>query len=160
MSVNVSARQFTDEQFTDSVKDALAASGLAPQHLELEITESLIMTDAANACLVMEQIKELGVALAIDDFGTGYSSLSHLKKFPVSTLKIDKSFIDGISSNRDDESITRIIIALGHQLNMRVVAEGVETLEQSTFLDENLCDISQGYYFYRPVSPEKVFKAE
>lgn len=157
VSVNVSAKQFSHENFLETVRQALVETGMAPQYLELEITESVIMTDAARAFSVMQDLQSLGVKLAIDDFGTGYSSLSYLKKFPVSTLKIDKSFIDGICSDHDDESITRVIIALGHQLNMRVVAEGVETLEQSVFLDQSECDTYQGYYFFRPLPPERVF---
>ncbi|WP_372981970.1 putative bifunctional diguanylate cyclase/phosphodiesterase [Marinobacter sediminum] len=160
VSVNVSAKQFSHESFLDTVQQALAEAGLDPQYLELEITESLIMTDAARAFSVMQDLQQLGVKLAIDDFGTGYSSLSYLKKFPVSTLKIDKSFIDGLCSDHDDESITRVIISLGHQLNMRVVAEGVETLQQSAFLDHSQCDVSQGYYFSRPMPPEIIFPTE
>ncbi|WP_273426334.1 EAL domain-containing protein [Marinobacter sp.] len=159
VSVNVSAKQFSHEQFLKSVEQALVASDLDPQYLELEITESLLMADATKAFSVMKDLKKLGIKFAIDDFGTGYSSFSYLKKFPVSTLKIDKSFIDGICSNQDDESITRVIIALGHQLNMRVVAEGVETAEQLAFLNESHCDVAQGYYFCRPVSPERIFEA-
>ncbi len=158
VSVNVSAKQFSHDSFLETVELALMESGLESRFLELEITESLIMTDAAQAFTVMQKLQKLGIKLAIDDFGTGYSSLSYLKKFPVSTLKIDKSFIDGISSDQDDESITRVIIALGHQLNMRVVAEGVETIEQSAFLDQSLCDVSQGYYFFRPMPPENIFQ--
>lgn len=159
VSVNVSAKQFRHEQFFESVQQVLIESGLDPQYLELEITESLIMDDATKAFSVMEDLHKLGIKFAIDDFGTGYSSLSYLKKFPVSTLKIDKSFIDNVCSNQDDASICRVIISLGHQLNMRVVAEGVETAEQLAFLDQSHCDVAQGYYFCRPAPPAKIFKA-
>jgi diguanylate cyclase (GGDEF)-like protein/PAS domain S-box-containing protein len=151
--VNVSARQFSDRSLIEHVTKALESSGLAPGYLELELTESMIMQDIQQAVATMDALQALGVQLSIDDFGTGYSSLSALKNFPVVRLKIDKSFIDDLSSNPQDRAVASAIILLGRQLNLRVIAEGVETEEQLDFLRENNCDEMQGYYFSRPVSP-------
>ncbi|NTJ66588.1 EAL domain-containing protein [Agrobacterium rhizogenes] len=150
--VNVSARQFHENDLVACVVSALEASGLEPEYLELELTEGLIMRDVPRAIRTMEQLRSLGVRLAIDDFGTGYSSLSALKNFPVSRLKIDKSFIADLSDNESDRAVTAAIISLGQKLKLDIVAEGVETLEQLEFLRENNCDDVQGYYFGRPVS--------
>ncbi|MEP6827548.1 MAG: EAL domain-containing protein, partial [Aestuariivirga sp.] len=154
--VNVSARQFNEKNWVNHIKAALHDSGLAPHHLELEITESLIMQDADQAVIKMQQIQQLGVQIAIDDFGTGYSSLSALKTFPVARLKIDKSFIDQIPNNERDNSVASAVITLGQKLNMRVIAEGVETDEQIKFLRENNCDEIQGYRYSKPVSAETI----
>lgn len=157
VAVNVSASQFTRSDFLDSVDDALAVSGLAPEYLELEITESMLMSDLDEAFEVMQALNQRGISLSIDDFGTGYSSLSHLKRFPVSTLKIDKSFIDGVAEDGEDQLITKIIILLAKELGMKVVAEGVENEQQLQFLNNNGCDVYQGYYFSRPVNSDEVF---
>lgn len=157
MAVNVSAVQFTHPGFLNHIDEALQASGMAPEYLELEITESLIMADFDTAYEVMNAIQQRGIALSIDDFGTGYSSLNHLKRFPVSKLKIDRSFIIDLVESGEDQLITKIIIMLGKELNMQVVAEGVETEEQVAFLRSNACDIFQGFYFSRPVSAQEIF---
>ncbi|HEY5364151.1 MAG TPA: EAL domain-containing protein [Aestuariivirga sp.] len=154
--VNVSARQFKEKNWVSRVSHALAASGLEAKHLELEITESLIMQDADQAVSMMVEIQKLGVQIAIDDFGTGYSSLSALKNFPVARLKIDKSFVAEIANNEKDKSVASAVIMLGQKLNMRVIAEGVETDEQINFLRDNNCDEMQGYHFSRPVSAKAV----
>ncbi len=159
IAVNVSAAQFTHSDFLNSVDEALTISGLAPEYLELEITESMLMSDLDEAFEVMQALTQRGVRLSIDDFGTGYSSLSHLKRFPVSTLKIDKSFTDGLADDGEDQLITKIIILLAKELGMKVVAEGVENEQQLKFLDENGCDVYQGYYFSRPVDTKDVFEA-
>lgn len=156
MSVNVSPRQFQERNWVDRIKHALIDSALGAQYLELEITESLIMQDAHRAVVVMEQIQQLGVQIAIDDFGNGYSSLSALKDFPVARLKIDKSFIGEIANNHKARSVASAVIMLGQKLDMRVIAEGVETDEQINFLRSQNCDEIQGYYFSRPVSAEVV----
>lgn len=152
ISVNVSARQFGEKNCVARVAEALAQSGLEARYLELELTESLIMQDAEQAVATMKELQALGVHLSIDDFGTGYSSLSALKHFPVGRLKIDKSFIDDIPEDENDKAVAGAIISLGRSLNLRVIAEGVETEEQVAFLRENNCDEMQGYYFSKPVA--------
>ena len=126
------------------------------KNIELELTESMLMEDISKNLKTMSKLKELNIKLAIDDFGTGYSSLSYLKKFPIDKLKIDKTFIDGIPTNEDDNVIAKTIISMAHNLGLQVVAEGVETKEQFEFLKENLCNEIQGYYFSKPVSIEKI----
>ena len=151
MSVNVSARQFEDKRLVERVADALRASGLPPAGLELEVTESLIMRDLGRSVGKMRELKAMGVSLSIDDFGTGYSSLSALKSFPISRLKIDKSFVADLADSADDQAIALAVISLGHKLNLRVIAEGVETEQQRDFLRANDCDEMQGYLFSRPL---------
>lgn len=160
VSVNVSARQFMEDHWVLRVEKALAASGLEPRYLDLELTESLIMQDILLATVTMQQLKEMGVQLSIDDFGTGYSNLSALKSFPVARLKIDQSFIRGLPHNQDDATLAKAIISLGHQLNLRTLAEGVDKPEQLDFLKANGCDEYQGYYFSKPVSAEAFVKGE
>ncbi|MGO4871130.1 MAG: EAL domain-containing protein [Roseiarcus sp.] len=149
--VNVSARQFKERNFVSHVVGALKDSGLDAKYLELEVTESLIMQDVELAVATMKELQGQGVQLAIDDFGTGYSSLSALKTFPVARLKIDKSFIDGIPADENDKAVTSAVISLGQKLNLKVIAEGVETDAQAAFLRENHCDEMQGYLFSRPI---------
>jgi diguanylate cyclase (GGDEF)-like protein len=156
MSVNVSPRQFDDPHLLQDVAGALSAAALAPRLLELEVTESLIMRDMTGAVDKMARLKAMGLLLSIDDFGTGYSSLSALKSFPITTLKIDKSFVHELASNVDDQAIARAIIALAHQLHLRVIAEGVETTAQFEFLRDNGCDEVQGYLFGKPSPPEVI----
>ena len=154
--VNVSARQFREKNLVCRVVNALRESGLAAKHLELEITESLIMQDVDRAVVTMKELQGLGVRLAIDDFGTGYSSLNALKTFPVARLKIDKSFVKNLASDDSDKAVAAAVISLGQKLNLRVIAEGVETIEQVAILRENNCDECQGYYFSKPVSFEAI----
>jgi diguanylate cyclase (GGDEF)-like protein len=156
MSVNVSARQFEEARLVERVASALAESGLSPELLELEVTESLIMRDLQKSVAKMRELKAMGVSLSIDDFGTGYSSLSSLKTFPISRLKIDKSFVRELADNPDDQAIAMAVISLGHKLNLRVIAEGVETEQQRAFLRENECDEMQGYLFSRPVPADEI----
>jgi diguanylate cyclase (GGDEF)-like protein/PAS domain S-box-containing protein len=156
VSVNVSPRQFEEKRLVERVALALIDTGLPAAALELEVTESLIMRDLAQAVGKMGELKDMGVALSIDDFGTGYSSLSALKSFPISSLKIDKSFVSELADNPDDQAIAMAVISLGHKLNLRVIAEGVETEQQVRFLRENDCDEMQGYLFSPPVKPEKI----
>jgi diguanylate cyclase (GGDEF)-like protein len=155
MAVNLSLRQLTDENLIDDIRTALNDSGMAPNLLELEITESMVMHNPARMIAVLAKIKSLGVRLAIDDFGTGYSSLAQIKHFPVDTLKVDRSFIRNIPQDAEDKAITEAIIAMGKTLSLTVVAEGVETLEQMNFLKEHACDEMQGYYFSKPIVPEQ-----
>ncbi|HEU4617150.1 MAG TPA: EAL domain-containing protein, partial [Gammaproteobacteria bacterium] len=154
MSVNLSPRQFKDPRLLRDIGDVLEQTGMAPELLELEITESMIMHNVERAAEKAAAIKNLGVRLAIDDFGTGYSSLSQLKRFPIDTLKVDRSFIRDIPANAEDSAITEAIISLGKTLGVTVVAEGVETAVQRTFLRERGCDQMQGFYFSKPCHPD------
>ncbi len=154
MSVNLSPRQFKDSALLDDIAEVLQQTGMAPELLELEITESMIMHNVDHAAEKAAAIKNLGVRLAIDDFGTGYSSLSQLKRFPIDTLKVDRSFIRDIPDNTEDRAITEAIISLGRALGVTVVAEGVETLEQRSFLRDNRCDEMQGFLFSKPCHPD------
>ncbi|MTV37083.1 putative bifunctional diguanylate cyclase/phosphodiesterase [Duganella radicis] len=156
VSVNVSPRQFEEARLVERVRQALDDSGLAPQWLELEVTEGVIMRDLQQAVAKMAQVRAMGVSLSIDDFGTGYSSLSALKSFPISTLKIDKSFVRDLGRSSGDEAIASSIIGLAHRLRLRVIAEGVETEQQRSFLRENGCDEMQGYLFSRPLPPQQL----
>jgi diguanylate cyclase (GGDEF)-like protein/PAS domain S-box-containing protein len=153
MSVNLSMRQLNDDSLVSEIEAVLRDTGLNPELLELEVTESMIMHNAERAVRVLTAIKALGVRLAIDDFGTGYSSLAHLKRFPIDTLKVDRSFIREIPQDAEDRAIAEAIIAMGKTLSLTVVAEGVETQEQQAFLSERSCDEMQGYYFSTPIAP-------
>ena len=151
VAVNLSARQFRQPGLVAAVEQALAASGLPPGCLELELTESILMQDTEETLATLHQFKVMGVQLSIDDFGTGFSSLGYLKRFNLDKLKIDQSFVRDITSDPNDLAIARAVIALGHSLNLKVIAEGVETAEQLALLRENGCDEMQGYYFSRPL---------
>ncbi|HJW26692.1 MAG TPA: EAL domain-containing protein [Rhodocyclaceae bacterium] len=151
MAVNLSARQFRQNDLGQSVHRILQRTGVLPDSLELEITESMLMQNIQKGSAMLRELRHQGVRLAIDDFGTGYSSLNYLKRFPISTLKIDQSFVRQIPQDNDDAAIVRAVIALGHGLNLKVVAEGVETAEQLGFMREHRCDKVQGYFFSPPV---------
>ena len=155
MAVNLSLKQLTDINLIENIEAALKDSGMAPNLLELEITESMIMSNPKKMRDVLVKIKSMGVRLAIDDFGTGYSSLSQLKHFPIDTLKIDRSFIRNVPENSEDKAITHAIIAMGETLGFVVVAEGVETIEQMDYLKGQACDEMQGFYFSKPIVPEE-----
>jgi len=155
MAVNLSLRQLMDDSLIDDIRTALNDSGMAPNLLELEITESMVMHNPAHIISILAKIKSMGVRLAIDDFGTGYSSLAKIKHFPVDTIKIDRSFVRNIPQDVEDKAITEAIIAMGKTLSLTVVAEGVETEEQMNFLKEHSCDEMQGFYFSKPVVPEQ-----
>lgn len=151
VGVNVSARQFRERDWIGQVAAALAESGLEPHWLELELTESVIMQDPRTAVATMQALRDLGVQIAIDDFGTGYSNLSSLKTFPISRLKIDQSFVQGLPDARGDSAITGAVVSLGHQLGLSVIAEGVETAQQMDLLRDMGCDAVQGYFVGRPM---------
>ncbi|MBI3529210.1 MAG: EAL domain-containing protein [Betaproteobacteria bacterium] len=155
VAVNLSARQFADENLLADIAAILKETAMNPAFLELEITESMIMHNVDKAVQTLTQLKTLGIRLAIDDFGTGYSSLSNLKRFPIDTLKVDRSFIRDLPGDSEDKAITTAIIAMGKSLNMSLVAEGVETQEQAEFLRAHACDQFQGYYFSKPVDKDK-----
>jgi len=156
IAVNVSARQFMEKDLINRVAEALSKSGLEARYLEVELTESVIMQDVQKAVATMEGLQAMGVQISIDDFGTGYSSLSALKHFPVARLKIDQSFIRDIPKDQDDKAIAMAVISLGHKLNLKVIAEGVETEQQLAFLRDNDCDEVQGYHFSKPVSADEI----
>jgi diguanylate cyclase (GGDEF)-like protein/PAS domain S-box-containing protein len=152
VSVNVSPRQFRSSTFLDTLRRVLEETGLDPRYLELELTESMVMHDGEQMIEALQAIKALGVHLSVDDFGTGYSSLSYLKRFPVDRLKIDRSFVNDLATDGDSAAIVRTIIALGSNLGLKVLAEGVETDAQVDFLRANGCDELQGYWFSKPIS--------
>jgi len=155
MAVNLSARQFADENLLEDIAAALKSSGLRPELLELELTESMVIQNTERAGRILAAIKKMGVRLAIDDFGVGYSSLTHLKRFPIDTLKVDRSFIRDLPQDLEDKAICEAIIAMGKSLNLTVVAEGVETLEQQTFLQDHNCDEMQGFLFSKPIPSDQ-----
>jgi len=156
IAVNLSAKQFKDENLSQIVLSALNDTGLEPRLLELELTEGTLMDDARATMVTLEQLRGIGVHLSIDDFGTGYSSMNYLKRFDVRALKIDRSFIAGLPQDSENAAITRAIIAMAHGLKMVVVAEGVENSEQLLMLEEYGCDMVQGYYLGHPSSADKI----
>jgi len=155
MAVNLSGRQFADDSLLQDIRAALEETGMKPELLELELTESMVMRNAERATRMLGQIKKMGVRIAIDDFGVGYSSLAQIKRFPIDTLKVDRSFIRDLERNAEDRAITEAIISMGKTLSLTVVAEGVETEEQQTFLTDHACDAMQGYYFSKPIDHDE-----
>jgi EAL domain-containing protein (putative c-di-GMP-specific phosphodiesterase class I) len=155
MAVNLSLRQLMDDNLLEDIKNTLVDSGMAPNLWELEITESMVMHNPARMIEVLTNIKKMGVRLAIDDFGTGYSSLAQIKHFPIDTLKVDRSFIRNIPQDPEDRAITEAVIAMGKNLSLTVVAEGVETQAQKDFLQDHICDEMQGFHFSKPIAPDK-----
>ncbi|MHC5895908.1 putative bifunctional diguanylate cyclase/phosphodiesterase [Nostoc sp.] len=151
ISVNLSSRQFEQPNLVEVVSQIIQETGLKTSYLELEVTESFLMGDIERSVKTLKQLPELGIWLALDDFGTGYSSLNYLKRFPVNMLKIDRSFVQDVTSNPDSAAITDAIIALAKSLRLKITAEGVETKEQLDYLQMRGCDEGQGYYFSRPV---------
>ena len=157
VAVNLSARQFAERGLAASIGAALAEADLDARHLEIEITESLVMHDVERTIDTLRKLKHLGVHVSIDDFGTGYSSLAYLKRFPIDTLKIDRSFVRDIAADSEEAAIVKAIISLAHNLGHRVVAEGVEDRAQLNFLARHGCNLAQGYLFSRPLSPEALY---
>ncbi|MGD9385377.1 MAG: EAL domain-containing protein, partial [Thioalkalispiraceae bacterium] len=151
MAVNLSARQFQDANLSQLVADVLDETGLDAEYLELEITESMLMEDTDHTIKILQQLHDMGIHLSIDDFGTGYSSLAYLKRMPIGTLKIDRSFVKDITTDSNDATVVQTIIAMAHTLKLRVIAEGSETADQIQFLREQQCDETQGFYFSRPL---------
>lgn len=152
VSVNISSHQFASDSLVDDVLDAVSGAGIDALLLELEITESVLLQDADNTLNALQQLKKAGVALSVDDFGTGYSSLGYLKRFPIDTLKIDRSFVKDLHYDTDDAAICAAILAMAQQLALNVVAEGVETEEQLEFLRRHGCNQIQGYLCSKPLS--------
>ncbi|MCX5849708.1 MAG: EAL domain-containing protein [Deltaproteobacteria bacterium] len=155
MAINLSLSQLKDDNLIEDIKIALNDSGMEPNLLELEITESMVMYDSAHMIAVLTKFKEIGVRIAIDNFGTGYTSLTQIKRFPIDTLKMDRSFIRNIGHNSEDKAIIASIINMGKHLSLTIVAEGVETHEQDDFLRKSSCDEVQGFYFSKPITPDQ-----
>ena len=158
MAVNLSARQFRQDNLVEMIDSILRETGISPKLLELELTEGLLMENTSETSMILEQLKSRGVQVAIDDFGTGYSSLSYLKRFPIDRLKIDRSFVRDIITDSNDAAIAVAVISLGRSLGLSVIAEGVETPDQLEFLGVQKCDEYQGYHFSRPVPPEEIVR--
>jgi EAL domain-containing protein (putative c-di-GMP-specific phosphodiesterase class I)/FixJ family two-component response regulator len=156
MAVNVSVRQFAQPDLVEYIAAVLAETGLEPQSLEIELTESLVMNDVDRSIDILQRLKAIGLQMSIDDFGTGYSSLAYLKRFPIDLLKIDQAFVRDIETSSDDAAIVKTIISMAHSLGIRVIAEGVETEAQCNFLRLNMCDEIQGYFFSRPVDAARI----
>lgn len=156
MAVNLSARQFRDQNLVQVTRQILQQTGLPAELLEFEITESMLMEDTEHTINILNELNSMGIRLSIDDFGTGYSSLAYLKRMPIHTLKIDRSFVKDITTDNDDASVVETIIAMAHNLRLRVVAEGTETIEQIRFLRRQACDETQGYYFSKPLPAEDI----
>ena len=154
VAVNLSARQFRQVDLIEQIRDVVIDTGTLPENLEIELTESTVMDDAEQAIRVMRRLRDMGIRISVDDFGTGYSSLSYLKKFPLSTLKIDRSFITDVVTDPDDAAIVHTIISLGSILRLEVVAEGIESDQQLMFLQDHGCAVGQGYYFAFPLSAD------
>jgi EAL domain-containing protein (putative c-di-GMP-specific phosphodiesterase class I) len=152
IGVNLSVKQLSDTALVSEVARILDETGLDPRCLKLELTESMLMADVAQTSAMLGGLKALGIELAIDDFGTGYSSLSYLKQFPLDTLKIDRSFVDGLGTDPQDTAIVRTVVALAKSLNLEVTGEGIETIEQSNQLAALGCERGQGYYFSKPLT--------
>lgn len=155
MAVNISAMEFWDDNFLDHVFEILRETGLDAKSLELELTESVLMKRVESTESILNTLRAKGVQLAVDDFGTGYSSLSYLRKFAIDALKIDQSFVRQIAAPLGETSIVAAVISMGRSLNLRIVAEGVEKIEELAFLQTQKCDEAQGYYFSKPVPPEQ-----
>ncbi|CAG9621205.1 EAL domain-containing protein [Sutcliffiella rhizosphaerae] len=157
VSVNLSTKQFYQEDLVEVITSALKMNGLDPRFLEIEITESMTV-DLSKATAILHKLREMGIQISIDDFGTGFSSLNYIKNFPVNTLKIDQSFIRDLHNNLYDKTIVKTIISMAHHLNLKVVAEGIETEEHLAFLQQNHCDGGQGYFFSKPLPPQEIMQ--
>lgn len=160
LSINLSVRQFSDPNLVENIERAMQASNIKPSHIELEVTESLLATDIKHATSILSALQQLGISIAIDDFGTGYSSFNYLKQLPLDKLKVDRSFIKDIPDDNDDKQITSAIVAMAHNLGLKVVAEGVETAEQQAYLMSLQCEYAQGFYFDKPMAPDAFLQSK
>jgi EAL domain-containing protein (putative c-di-GMP-specific phosphodiesterase class I) len=158
ISVNLSGVQLKQHDLIEKVSRVLENTELSPKFLELELTEGVLMDNAEMTINTLGKLKKMGIRLSIDDFGTGYSSLSYLKRFPIDTLKIDQSFIRDITTDADDDAIASTIIAMAHNLRLKVIAEGVENQKQVEILEQKGCDEVQGYFFGRPLTEQNLCK--
>jgi diguanylate cyclase (GGDEF)-like protein/PAS domain S-box-containing protein len=155
-SINVSARQFREDSFIEDVKTCIEVSGCDPSLLEVEVTESMVMHDPERVVHLLDELKTLGIQISLDDFGTGHSSLAWLRKFPIDTIKIDRSFVSFLTTSQDDQAICKAVLALANSLDLKTVAEGVETLEQADLLETLGCNKLQGFYFFKPMPDDKL----
>ena len=158
MAVNVSARQFRETSLVRTIEKALGDSEVKPHHLEIEITESIAMESAEVVVANLESLRNMAVGISIDDFGTGYSSLTYLKRYPINSLKIDRSFVTDVATNPADAGIVRAVVEMAHGMKLNVIAEGVETKDQFAHLQKYGCDEMQGYWFSRPLPVEAINK--
>ena len=158
MAINLSARQFQDINLVPFISKTLKKFDIDPSQIEFEVTESISMSNMTNTLRILTELKELGTSIAIDDFGTGHSSLAYLKKFPIDTLKIDRSFITDIVEDEEDRIIAQTIISMAHSLGLKTVAEGVETQEHVDMLQNMECDILQGYFYSKPIDEDAFIK--
>jgi len=156
LALNLAVKQLEKAEFIDIFTELLKKTDCKAEWIELEVTESQIMTKPDEAIKILEEISDLGIELAVDDFGTGYSSLAYLKKLPINKLKIDKEFVRDLPNDEEDVGITRAVIALAKSLNLRIIAEGVETKEQRDFMIENGCNAIQGYFYSKPIPANKL----
>jgi EAL domain-containing protein (putative c-di-GMP-specific phosphodiesterase class I) len=156
IAINISTKQLKDHEFISSVRDLIEKTKCDPNWIEFEITESFFIDDINEAIGLLNEIKNMNIEISLDDFGTGFSSLSYLKQLPIHKLKIDKSFVDDIFIDEDDKTITQSIISLGKNMNLKVIAEGVETKEQEKFLEENGCKLLQGYLYSKPLPVDQM----
>jgi len=154
IAVNLSARQFLAADLVENIDQALREHGIGADLVEIEVTESSVMTNTEDVVCTLERLEAMGLRIAVDDFGTGYSSLTYLKRFPIRALKIDRSFVRDIITDRDDDAITHAVISMAHSLELSVIAEGVETQEQLARLVQYGCDEVQGFLFSKPLPPE------
>jgi diguanylate cyclase (GGDEF)-like protein/PAS domain S-box-containing protein len=155
-SINVSARQFREESFIDDVKTCIEIAGCDPRLLEIEVTEGMVMHDPEKVVRLLHELKSLGIEISLDDFGTGHSSLAWLRKFPIDTIKIDRSFVSFLTTDQDDQAICKAVLALAFSLDLKTVAEGVETLDQANLLESLGCNTLQGFYFFKPMPNEQL----
>jgi EAL domain-containing protein (putative c-di-GMP-specific phosphodiesterase class I) len=158
MAVNFSAKQFALDNMLEDVKQVLLRTKLNPKNLKLEITEYTAVCEAEKTVKIMQALSGMGIQISIDDFGTGYSSLSYLKRFPIHTLKMDKSFIDHVTDDEEDASFARMVIGIAKSLNLDLIAEGVESESQLEFLRAEGCKLIQGFYFSKPLSSDKALE--
>ncbi len=156
LSLNLAIKQLEQKNFIDTLKMMLEETGCKPEWIELEVTEGQIMNNPDKAIIVLNQLSDMGIELAVDDFGTGYSSLSYLKRLPIHKLKIDQSFIKDLPDDEEDATITKSVITLAKSLNLKIIAEGVETEAQKNFLVENGCKNIQGYFYGEPMQAEEM----
>src|SRR6202041_2993146 len=155
VAINISAVELRSKDFVAGVRAVLRETRLDPQYLEFELTETALMQDPKSTIAILTSLKDMGVRLTLDDFGTGYSSLSYLKRFPIDSLKIDKSFVHGLCTDSDDSKLVSAVINLGRSFHLQVIAEGVETREQFLALQAQACAEGQGYYFHRPIAADE-----
>jgi EAL domain-containing protein (putative c-di-GMP-specific phosphodiesterase class I) len=154
IAINLSAKQFRQANLVEIINNIIVETGINPKDVELEITETMAMENINDTIKILDKLKNNGITIALDDFGTGYSSLNYLKKLPIDILKIDKDFIYDIADQQNQDEIVNIIISLAHSMNLKVVAEGVETVDKLNFLKQHNCDKVQGYYFSKPLNKE------